>query len=129
MIKALQAAVDRYPAYGFGKLFKILRRWGRPSNHKRIYRLYCALSLNKWRRGKKRLPSRNHEPLAVAKPANHCWSFDFKSDSLFWGRRFRTINVVDNFNREVLAIEIDMRLPARRVIRVLARLSHQAADG
>ena len=47
---------------------------------------------------------------------------DFMSDSLFCGRRFRTFNVVDDFNREVLAIEVDLNLPAPRVIRVLERI-------
>jgi len=122
VIAALQAAVEQYPAYGFSKLFKILRRWGHPWNHKRVYRLYCALNLNKRRRGKKRLPSRHPEPLAVPAAANHCWSMDFMRDSLFCGRRFRTFNVVDDFNREVLAIEIDLNLPALRVIRVLERI-------
>ena len=122
VIAALQEAVERYPAYGFSKLFKILRRWGHPWNHKRVYRLYCWLNLNKRRRGKKRLPSRHPDPLAVPATANHCWSMDFMSDSLFCGRRFRTFNVVDDFNREVLAIEIDLNLPAPRVIRVLERI-------
>lgn len=121
VIMTLQAAVERYPAYGFSKLFKVLRRWGHGWNHKRVYRLYCALNLNKRRRGKKRLPSRNPEPLAVPARSNHCWSMDFMSDSLFCGRRFRTFNLVDDFNREVLAIEIDLNLPAPRVIRVLER--------
>ena len=122
VIQALQAAVERYPAYGFSKLFKILRRWGHGWNHKRVYRLYCELKLNKRRRGKKRLPTRSPEPLAVPAIANHCWSMDFMSDSLFCGRRFRTFNVVDDFNREALAIEIDLSLPAPRVIRVLERI-------
>jgi putative transposase len=121
VITRLQEAVERYPAYGFSKLFKILRHWGHSWNHKRVYRLYGALGLNKRRRGKKRLPSRNPEPLAVPVQANHCWSMDFMSDSLFCGRRFRTFNLVDDFNREVLAIEIDLNLPAPRVIRVLER--------
>lgn len=47
---------------------------------------------------------------------------DFMRDSLFCGRRFRTFNMVDDFNREVLAIEIDLNLPAPRVIRVLERI-------
>ena len=67
----LQEAVERYPAYGFSKLFKILRRWGGHSwNHKRVYRVYCELNLNKRRRGKKRLPSRYPGPLAVPAAAN-----------------------------------------------------------
>jgi putative transposase len=122
VIAKLQEAVERYPAYGFSKLFKILRRWGHPWNHKRIYRLYCELNLNKRRRGKKRLPTRNPEALAVPEMANHCWSMDFMSDGLFCGRRFRTFNLVDDFNREALAIEVDLNLPAARVIRVLERV-------
>lgn len=121
VIAKLQEATERYPAYGFSKLFKILRRWGHPWNHKRVHRIYCALGLNKRRRGKKRLPSRNPEPLSVPAQANHCWSMDFMSDSLFCGRRFRTFNLLDDFNREAIAIEIDLNLPAPRVIRVLER--------
>jgi len=122
VIAALQAAAERYPAYGFSKLFKILRRQGHPWNHKRIYRVYCSLKLNLRRKGKKRLPSRNPEPLAVPESINQCWSMDFMSDSLMCGRRFRTFNVVDDFNREALAIEVDLSLPAPRVIRVLERI-------
>lgn len=44
------------------------------------------------------------------------------SDSLFCGRRFRTFNVLDDFNREALAIEIDVGLPAERIKRVLDRV-------
>jgi putative transposase len=121
VIAKLQEAVDRYPAYGFGKLFKILKRWGHIWNHKRVYRVYCELNLNKRRRGKKRLPSRNPEPLSVPATINQCWSMDFMSDSLMCGRGFRTFNLVDDFNREALAIEIDLNLPALRIIRVLER--------
>ncbi len=122
MIAGLHRAVDRYPAYGFSKLFKILKRWGHKWNHKRVHRVYCLLNLNKRRRGKKRLPNRYPVQLAVPETINLCWSIDFMSDSLFCGRRFRTFNVVDDFNREVLAIEIDIGLPAERVKRVLDRV-------
>lgn len=47
VIQALQKAVERYPAYGFSKLFKILRHWDHLWNHKRVYRLYSELNLNK----------------------------------------------------------------------------------
>ena len=83
VIAKVQEAVDRYPAYGFSKLFKVLRRWGHPWNHKRVYRIYCELKLNKRRRGKKRLPSRSPKPLVVPAMANQCWSMDFMSDALF----------------------------------------------
>lgn len=122
VIEAIQAVVERYPAYGFSKIFTMLRRQGHPWNHKRVYRVYCALKLNMRRKGKKRLPSRHPEPLAVPAQMNQCWSMDFMCDSLFCGRRFRTFNVVDDYNREALAIEVDLSLPAARVVRVLERL-------
>jgi transposase InsO family protein len=73
--------------------------------------------------------------LVVSEAMNECWSADFMSDALWGDRRFRTFNVVDDFNREVLAIEVDFNLPAQRVVRTLrsdsrfARLSSQAAVG
>lgn len=122
IIVALQEASERYPAYGFGKLFKVLRRKGYGWNHKRIYRVYCELKLNMRRKGKKRLPNRTPEPFKVPAAINQCWSMDFMCDALMCGRRFRTFNVLDDFNREILAIEIDLSLPAQRIIRVLERI-------
>lgn len=123
VIEALQKLVDRYPRYGFGKLFPILRRQGNRWNHKRVYRVYCALKLNMRRKGKKRLPNRSPEPLSVPVAMNQCWSADFMSDALWCGRRFRTFNLVDDFNREALGIEVDLNLPAHRVVRVLERVA------
>lgn len=121
VIEALLSAVERYPRYGFRKLFLILRREGHGWNHKRVYRVYCQLKLNMRRRGKRRLPNRNPQPLSVPGLLNQSWSVDFMSDALLCGRRFRTFNVVDDFNREVLGIDIDLNLPAQRVIRTLDR--------
>ena len=56
---------------------------------------------------------------------NECWSADFMSDALWGERRFRTFNVVDDFNRELLAIEVDFNLPAQRVVRTLDRIAAQ----
>ncbi len=122
VIEALQQLAEKYPRYGFSKLFGLIRRQGHKWNHKRVYRVYCNLKLNLRRKGKKRLPSRNPEPLAVPAQVNGCWSIDFMSDSLWCGRSFRTFNVLDDFNREALAIEVDLNLPADRVIRTLERV-------
>ncbi|ELI6050531.1 transposase, partial [Escherichia coli] len=110
VIAALQAAAERYPRYGFPKLFQILRRQGYPWNHKRIHRIYCLLKLNFRRKGKQRFPVRNPSPLATPEALNQSWSVDFMHDALACGRRFRTFNVVDDFNREALSIEIDLNL-------------------
>ena len=123
IIEALTSLADRYPRYGFAKMFQMIRRQGHGWNHKRVYRVYCVLKLNLRRKGKKRLPSRDPHPLIVPDLANICWSVDFMSDALYGGMRFRTFNVVDDFNREGLDIEVDTNLPAPRVIRVLDRIA------
>ena len=123
VIEAIQATVEDSPGWGFPKIFKTLRRKGHPWNHKRVHRVYCELRLNKRRKGKRRLPNRHPELLAVPQTANYCWSVDFMSDTLRDGRRFRTFNVLDDFHREALAIEVDLNLPAPRVIRVLDNIA------
>jgi putative transposase len=123
VIEELLRLVDKYPRYGFGKLFPLIRRQGHRWNHKRVHRVYCSLGLNIRRKGKKRLPNRCPEPLKVPECINQCWSADFMSDALWCGRRFRTFNVVDDFNREILSIDIDINLQARRVIRSLDRIA------
>ena len=71
----------------------------------------------------KSLPSRAPVRLEAQTAVNACWSVDFMSDALMHGQRFRTVNVRDDFSREVLAVEVDTNLPAARVIRVLDRIA------
>jgi len=122
VIEVLTEHAERYPLYGFKKLFQIIRRQGHVWNHKRVHQIYCLLKLNFRRKGKQRLPIRNPARLPTSEAINQSWSVDFMHDALVCGRRFRTFNVVDDFNREALAIEIDLNIPAQRVIRVLDRI-------
>lgn len=122
VIRAINAEIDRHPRWGFWKTFKALRRKGHRWNHKRVYRVYCKLKLNQKRRAKKRLPKRIKRPLLVPQRPNQVWSADFMSDTLYTGKRFRTFNVIDDFNREALQIEIDTSLTSKRLIRVFERL-------
>lgn len=122
VIKALNALIERHPSWGFWKCFKALRRLGQTWNHKRVYRVYCSLRLNQKRRTKRRLPKRVKQPLMVPQRPNQVWSADFMSDALYAGRRFRTFNVIDDFNRECLAVEIDTSITGTRLIRVFERL-------
>jgi len=80
------------------------------------------MHLNIRRRAKRRLPERVKQPLTLPTGPNQMWSIDFMSDSLVDGRKFRLFNVIDDFNRESLAIEVDTSLPSLRVIRVLETL-------
>ena len=73
-------------------------------------------------RTKKRLPLRRRQPLIVLPQPNAVWAVDFMRDTLYGGRRFRTLNILDEGVREALAIEVDTSLPAERVIRVLEQV-------
>ena len=122
VIDTLNAIIKKHRSWGFWKCFKAIRRKGTLWNHKRVYRVYCLLGLNHKRRGKKRLPKRVQQSLLVPQRPNQVWSVDFMSDSLYEGKRFRTFNVLDDFNREALAIEVDTSITGKRLIRIFERL-------
>ena len=122
LIGALGALVENRPSRGFWKCHKMLRRQGQGWNHKRTYRVYCLMELNHRRRAKKRLPKRHRVALYVPREPDTVWSADFVADALYNGRRFRTFNVVDDFNREALHIEIDTSITSERLVRVFRRI-------
>lgn len=122
MIEAIQLYAQENPRHGFDKLYPALRSRGPGFGKCRLYRIYRALRLNVKRRGKRRLPARVKQPLVIPEHPNQTWSVDFMSDALWSGRRFRTFNVIDDFNREALRIEIDTNLPAARIVRGLDEL-------
>jgi len=119
----LQVLAEWKPRWGFGKMRDYLRNQGYGWNHKRIHRVYREMKLNLRIKPKKRLPYREPVPLVQPDQVNESWSLDFMSDSLSNGRAFRTLNIIDDFNREALWIEVDFSLPALRVIRVLNMLA------
>jgi putative transposase len=111
---------DNHRNWGFGLCFLYLRNVkGHGWNHKRVYRIYRALELNLRIRPKKRMVREKPEALAVPRALNEVWSMDFMHDQLSDGRSVRLFNVIDDFNREALAIDVDFSLPALRVIRSL----------
>ena len=122
LIAALQDLISRHPTIGFWKCYYRLRRKGILCNHKRLHRVYTMLGLNIRRKVKRRIPQRIKQPLLLPEQINQGWSMDFMCDSLVDGRRFRLLNIIDDFNRESLWIEVDTSLPTLRVIRVLDRL-------
>jgi len=122
VVHALAELTEKHPSIGFWKCYHRIRKKGHRWNHKRVYRVYTQMKLNIRRRAKKRLPARVKQALFQPTEINQVWSIDFMCDSLWDGRRFRLLNVIDDYNREVLAIETDTSLPALRVIRVLSGL-------
>lgn len=119
VIAALQAVVAQHGRWGFWKCFARLRALGHLWNHKRVYRVYRALKLNQVRRTKKRVPKRDVVPLQAPAQLNDTWAMDFMGDSLYSGRSYRLLNVLDEGNREALAIEADFSLPSTRVVALL----------
>lgn len=107
--------------FGYRRLQVLLGREGWQVNHKRVYRLYVEEKLGlRRKRGRKRSGVR--QPLLEPTGANQVWSVDFMTDALSSGRRFRTLNIVDDYTREAVAIEVDTSLGGVRVVRVLEEL-------
>ena len=122
IMAALGTLAERHPHFGFRKLFVLLRQAGQLWNHKRVRRVDRAMELNLRRRCKKRYKC--EAPASLLQPIrpNQAWSADFMSDALCDGRLFRTFNIIDDYNREGLRIEVDISLTAQRITRVLDQL-------
>ena len=112
-----------YRRWGFGLCFQYLRNVkGFGWNHKRVYRIYRELELNLRIKPRKRIRRDKPDALDVPTAPNMVWSMDFMTDNLANGRTLRTFNVIDDFNREGLAIDVDFSLPALRVVRSLEQI-------
>lgn len=121
----LRELTARHKRYGFRKVFCKLKALGFKWNHKKVYRVYCALKLNLKHKPKKRLPSREKVSLSVPKTVNQSWSLDYMSDALTTGKKFRTANVIDDCNREALGIKASASLPSQHVIQFLNDIALQ----
>ena len=109
--------------WGFGLCFLYLRNVkGYGWNHKRVYRIYRELELNLRIKPRRRIKRDRPDALSVPRSINQVWSMDFMSDALADGRKLRTFNVIDDYNREALAVEVDRSLPSLRVIRALEQV-------
>ena len=125
-IKAIAATRVRY---GYRRIHVLLCREGWRVNHKRVYRLYKDEGLSVRKRARKRVSREARMPALVSAGPNECWSLDFVSDALAWGRKIRMLTVVDAYTRESLAIEVDTSLPGVRVARVLDRVITERGAG
>jgi len=115
---------DNNGSWGFGLCYLFLRNvknfaW----NHKRIYRIYRKLELNLRIKPRKRLMRDKPDVLAVPQGINQVWAMDFMHDSQEDGRNIRLFNVIDDFNREALGIEVEFSLPSERVIRSFMQIT------
>lgn len=119
----LMRLTDNHRNWGVDLCFLYLRNVkGFAWNHKRVYRIYRELELNLRIKPRKRLVREKPQPLAVPEAINQMWSMDFMHDQLSDGRSIRLFNVIDDFNREGLGIEVDFSLPSERVTRALDQI-------
>ena len=122
VIEKLNQLAAKKPMEGQDKFYARIRREGILWNHKRVQRVYRMLGLNKIKRRRKRIAARVKQPLIVPIAPNETWSMDFMSDSLMNGRRFRVLNIIDDYNREALRIEPYFSITSQRVISMIERL-------
>lgn len=120
----LKTLAERYPRYGYLLLHALLRREGLVQNRKRTYRLYTELGLQVRTKRRKKL-IRPRLPMLVPMAANERWSLDFVSDQLACGRRFRTLNVVDDHTRECVGQLTDISITGLRMARYLSELGKE----
>ena len=123
IITSLNKNVELHPQEGFWLSYHRFRNQGFKWNHKRVFRIYQSMGLSMRRKKKKRLPARIKETLRVPEKMNDTWSIDFMSDALNNKRKFRSFNIMDDYNREALHVEIEYSFPSRRVVYILNRLT------
>jgi putative transposase len=123
LLDRLKAHAAARPRFGYRRLHTLVAREGLQVNHKRVYGVYRAAGLQVRRRHRKRRTRGQRVPLPLPSRRGERWSMDFMADTLADGRGFRTLNIVDDFTRECVAIEVDRSLPGVRVVRVLDRLA------
>jgi len=107
----LAELAEQLPTRGFDEYYGRIRQEGLIWNRKRVLRVYRKMRLGLRRSYKKRLPERVKEPILVPEGPNQTWSLDFMSDALSDGRKIRVLNIMDDFNREMLAIEVGLSIP------------------
>lgn len=124
VIDKLNQLAENKPERGFPYYFHRMRNEGLPWNHKRVKRVYNMLHLNKRRKHKRRIPKRFREALIQPGMINNTWSIDFMHDTLIGGRKVRILNILDDYNREALAIKADYSQSGKTEVMTLEEIIH-----
>lgn len=124
--KRLRALAKAYPRYGYLMLHAFLRSEGLVQNAKRTYRIYTEEGLQVRTKRRKKLPDRPRVPIALPSHKTERWSLDFVSDQLASGRRFRILNIVDDYSRECVGQLVDTSVSGKRLALFLDELGKKA---
>lgn len=125
VIDKLNELADKKPRECQDKFYDRIREQGLEWNYKRVRRVYLMLGLNQRRRAKKRIPARVKEPLGQPIGKNQVWSMDFMSDSLQNKRKFRVLNIIDDYNRKAIWVEPAFRMPSAFVTDAYVKMVNQ----
>ena len=120
-----ELAVDQ-SAYGYLLLHGMLKTEGLVVNKKRTYRIYTEEGLQVRTKKRKKL-QRPRQPLEIPSKVNQRWSMDFVADQLSNGRRFRVLNIVDDYSREMVGQLVSTSISGQQVARFLNQLFEQRA--
>jgi len=120
LLERIKAIAQRWKRWGYRQIYDRLRLEGIVVNHKRVYRLYREEGLMVRRKRRKKLVV-ERKPLTPATEPNQRWSMDFVQDRRDDGRKVRILNIIDDFTREAIGLEIDASIPGLRVAHVLER--------
>lgn len=115
----------RYGRYGYRRIAALLRAEGWRVNHKRVERIWRQEGLKVPAKQPKRGRLYLHDGSCIRlRPCweNHVWSYDFVSERLHNGRKFRMLTVIDEYSRRCLAIRVDYQLKSEQVLEALAAL-------
>ena len=113
---------ENFPTRGFPEYYKRIRREGLIWNRKKVKRVYKKLGMSRRRKMKRRIPNPEKKVLLQPIRPNLTWSLDFMEDRLENGRKFRTLNILDDYNREALAVEIDYSFPSTKVVEAVQQI-------
>ena len=125
VIDKLLELSQKHHREGQDKLYERIRNERLIWNYKRVRRVYVLLGLKQRKRTNRRLPNRERKALTLPVGHNVSWSMDFMHDTMLSGRPFRTLNIIDDYNRQALTIEVDFSFPSIAVLRALERVIHK----
>jgi putative transposase len=125
LAEELKRISREHAVYGYRFAWALIRRGGWTVNKKRVRRVWRVLGLS-------RHPHRKTRKIRTGQPRTHAptgpnqvWAYDFVHDTCANGRTLKALTVADEWTRESLAIEVDAKLNAARVLAVLERLFTQ----
>jgi len=124
--RRLKELATKHASYGYLFLHSLLRTEGLVKNKKRTYRIYTSEGLQVRTKKRKKL-KRARTPMVVPSKPNMRWSMDFVSDQLANGRRFRTLNVIDDCSREMVGQLTATSISGKQVSRFLDQLVESRA--